>query len=220
MPISKHVMVKAIFFDLWGTLLENGVYPSPVKQVKYIMRIKEPFEEYILRFEKVFMTQTFENLTQGFEAVAKEFQIDIKKYQIEQLVGLWNKKNLLATPYPETIKVLQELKGKYKLVLISNTDCFSAEPVLEKFKMNELFDHLIFSYKEGSLKTDKDLFSVGLAKLKLKTKDVVMVGDSVASDMRGAENAGIKGILIDRRNRQDYPTKIVSLDQVEAAING
>jgi hypothetical protein len=25
-------MVKAILFDFWGALVENGIFPSPVKQ--------------------------------------------------------------------------------------------------------------------------------------------------------------------------------------------
>ncbi len=34
-------MVKLIIFDFWGTLVENGIFPSPVRQVKYILRIEE-----------------------------------------------------------------------------------------------------------------------------------------------------------------------------------
>ena len=41
-------MVKAILFDFWGTLVENGVR-SPVKQVKWILMLKDmDFSEYII----------------------------------------------------------------------------------------------------------------------------------------------------------------------------
>jgi len=209
-------MVKAVFFDFWGTIVEAGVYPSPVKQVKRILRIRESFPEYIVKFEECFMKKPFLNLKQGFEEVAKSFGIKPREDQIDQLVGLWNKQKLLAEPYPETIETLEKLKKKHKLVLVSNTDCFALEPVLEKYKLAEFFDEIILSYKEGYLKTEKGLFEKALKKLKIKPEEAVMVGDSIASDMRGAENAGIKGILIDRRERDlDYKPKITSLKEIE-----
>jgi hypothetical protein len=28
------LMVKILLFDMWGTIIENGVFPSPVRQIK------------------------------------------------------------------------------------------------------------------------------------------------------------------------------------------
>ncbi len=209
-------MVKAVLFDFWGTLADSGVFPSPVKQVRRILHIRESFPEYIVKFEEIFMKNQFLSLKQGFQEVAKAFGVRPRDDQIEQLVGLWNKKKLLAEPYPETMEVLGNLKKKYKIALISNTDCFSLEPVLEKYKMGEIFDGIFLSYKEGHLKTEKQLFEKALKKLKIKPEDAVMVGDSIASDMKGAEQAGIKGILVDRRERNlDYKTKVKTLAELE-----
>lgn len=208
-------MVKAIFFDFWGTLVENGVYPSPVRNVKFILNIHMPFQDYITRFEKAFMTQKFESLSDGFENVSKEFNSEINNEMMDRLVGLWNKNMLLARPFPETVKVLEELKKKYKIVLIANTDPFSIQQTLEKFKMQDLFDKTFFSCDLGYLKTDKELFENVLKKLKLKPEDVVMVGDSLESDIKAAQNAGIKGILLDRRMRREFEPRISNLDELE-----
>lgn len=209
-------MVKAIFFDTWGTLVDAGVYPSPIKQVKHILRIRESFPEYVVKFEEVFMKNQYLTLKEAFMAVAKAFNVKPGNDQIEKLIGLWNKKKLLAEPYPETIEVLKKLKKKYKLVLLSNTDSFSLEPVLEKYQLGELFDEVLLSYKEGFLKTEKVLFEKALKKIKIRPSDAIMVGDSIASDMKGAEKVGIKGVLIDRRNRDlDYPAKIKDLKELE-----
>ena len=51
-------MVKAIIFDFWGTLVENGVW-SPIKQVKQILDIDVPFSEYVVRMEKAMIPALF-----------------------------------------------------------------------------------------------------------------------------------------------------------------
>ncbi len=205
--------MKLVFFDFWGTLVENGIHPSPVRQVKYILGLGNMhFPEYIVRFEKVFMTKKFDDLYEAFGAVCDEFDIRKDKAILDKLVGMWNKNRLLAKPYPETEKVLGDIK--VPKVLISNTDCFSLSSVMEKYELDKYFDFKILSCDEGMLKTNPKMFNLGLEKFSCDPKEALMIGDSVPSDMRGAENAGIKGVLIDRNKRRDYEPKIVSLDEV------
>lgn len=209
-------MVKAIFFDFWGTLVENGTY-SPLKQSYNILRLRMPYGEYVERFEQALMTQQYEDQATGFEAVCQEFNIEPKPIIIDKLIGVWNKNKLLAKPYPETIETLKQLKEKHKLAIVSNAPYDSVHEILEKFNMTELFDEVFVSAHEGTLKTHK-LFDVALKKLGLTKTDVVMVGDSIESDIRGAEAAGIKAFLIDRKDRREYKNKITSLEQLEGAL--
>ena len=211
--------MKAIIFDFWGTIVENGVFPSPVKQVRYLLWLKEiPFSEYILKFEEAFMTKKFESLSNGFEEVCKAFKIQPDQYKIDKVVGLWNKNRLLAKPFPETMQTLEELKKKHKLVLIANIDNFTIEPLLEKFDLKKYFDGIFLSYETGKLKTNPDFFKDILKKLKLKEKDVVMVGDSLESDIMPAETAGIRAILLDRRGHREYKEKISSLEELKEIL--
>ena len=105
--------VKAILFDFWGTLVDNGVYPSPIRQAQRILGVRMPFSDYVIQFENVFMTRKFPSLADGFTEVAHSFNIRPRSYQIENLVGLWNKNRILAKPYPETIAVLEDLKKDF-----------------------------------------------------------------------------------------------------------
>ena len=43
---------------------------------------------------------------------------------------------------------------------------------------------------------------------KLAAEDCILVGDSILSDMEAAKEAGIKGILMDRKQRQHFHPKI------------
>ncbi|MCX8147231.1 MAG: HAD family hydrolase [Candidatus Woesearchaeota archaeon] len=212
-------MIKAIIFDFWGTVMNNGVFPSPFKQVKYFLRLNMPFSEFAPRFEEAFMLKRFENLYEGFKAVANAFKVNPPDFVYDKLVGVWNKNKLLARPYPEAIEALAELKRGYKLALVSNTDCFGVNELLDKYDMRKFFDVIALSFEVGALKTDKKMFEYVIKKLKVKKNEVIMVGDSIESDMVGAENIGIKGILIDRSNKREYPIKVQSLSEIEDAIN-
>jgi HAD superfamily hydrolase (TIGR01549 family) len=194
-------MAKAIVFDFWGTLVENGTY-SPIRQVKRILRLDDmPFSDYVIRLENAMMIKKHESLKDAFEAVANEFGIKINTYQINMLVGLWNKNWLLAKPYPEAEKVLSELKKKYKLIMISNTDNFSVEPVLQKFDFSKYFDKILLSYEQGSLKTDGKMLEHALSEMGIPKEDVIVVGDSLESDIMPAERAGMKAVLVDRKEK-------------------
>jgi len=208
---SSSPKIKAIFFDFWGTVVENGVFPSPVRQVKMILRLNMPFSDYIVKFESVFMTRTFNTLYEAFENVTKEFSIKPPSFVYDKLVGMWNKNTILCHPYPETEEVLKELKKNYKLVLISNTDSLSVPQLIEKFKLSEYFDGFIYSFETGLLKTNPEMFKKALDIVKLKPEEVLMVGDSLETDVLGAEKAGIKAVLVDRRDRREYKNKIIDL---------
>ncbi|MBD3313018.1 HAD-IA family hydrolase [Candidatus Woesearchaeota archaeon] len=211
-------MIKAIIFDFWGTLMEQGVNPSPFKQAKYFFRIKAPFSEFAPKFEKAFMTEYFDSLSEGFRKVSQEFSLNPPDFVYEKLVGVWNKNKLLAKPYPETLDALTELKKKYRLALVASTDCFSVNEVIDKYDLRKYFDVIALSYETGLLKTDKKMFQHILKKLKVTKDEAVMVGDSIESDMVGAEAAGISSVLVDRKDKREYPNKILDLTQVKDVV--
>jgi FMN phosphatase YigB (HAD superfamily) len=211
-------MVKLIIFDLQGTLIENGVFPSPLKQAKYILRIDAPFSDFVMRFERAFVTQPHASLKDGFIKVCEEFQMHTKDFVLEKLVGLWNKNKLLSQVYPDTVPLLKELKGQYKLVLVANIDCFSKE-IIDKHHLREYFDEVILSCDTKILKSDKGFYKAILERFDVETEDALVVGDSIESDMETAKASGIRGILLDRGNRREYAPKIVSLEELKAVLD-
>lgn len=210
-------MKKVIFFDFWGTLVENGVW-SPIKQVKTILNIDILFPEYVVRMEKAMMTKKFNSLIDAFKEVCKEFNLDCNEELLEQLVGMWNKSWMLASPYAEVVEELQKLKPQYQLILVSNTDCISVQRVMDKFKLAQLFDKYYFSYDLQLIKTDKDFFKRVLTEINAAPEECTMVGDSIQSDIIPAKKAGMNVILIDRKDRQDFQPKIKSFKELESVL--
>ena len=207
---------KVILFDFWGTLVENGVW-SPTKQVQRTLRIDLPFSEFVVRLEESMMTTSFSSLSDAFRAVCAEFGIS-EEGDIDYLVGMWNKSWMLSSMYPEVKQVLESLKSKYRLVLVSNTDNFSINRALDKFQLHSYFEKMFLSYELGTIKTDEEFMSTILEELKVLPSDCVMVGDSVQSDIEPAERAGVRAILVDRKGRRDHPSKIGSLAELEGML--
>ena len=210
-------MIKAILFDFWGTLVEQGV-PGLLRESQRILQVQLPFSHYVVRLEKAMMTGMFPDLRSAFVAVAAEFNLDCSEKQIEQLVGLWNKSWMLAVPYEEVEEVLRAWKGKYTLILISNTDCFSVEKVLEKYAGGTLFDKMYLSYQQGILKTDPEFYPRVLGEMGLQASEVVVVGDSMESDIAPAQRAGLAAVLMDRRNRREVEMKIENMLQLQGMM--
>jgi len=206
--------IKAVIFDLWGTLIENGSH-SPMKNTYDLLRMRMPFGEFASRFEQATMKQPFESQTECFTAMCKEFNLRPDKELIDALIGIWNKNKLLAKPYPESEELLKELKNKnIKLAIISNTFKPSVDGLLEKFGFEKYFDIIDYSCDTGMLKTEDGAFEHILQNLGVSKDEALMVGDSTETDMLGARNAGIKAVLIDRRDKRRFEPKILNLKDV------
>ncbi len=207
-------MKKAIIFDFWGTLVEQGVY-SPIKQVKRLLGLYEmDYSEFVVTFERAMMTQKFTSLSEAFVSVCAAFDIKHDDELIEELIGVWNKNWLLAKPYEETADMLKKLKGESELVLMANTDNFSVNSVLDKFKLRQYFKHIFLSCDIGVLKIDPEFYEIVLKEASVEAEDCLVVGDSVHSDAVPAQQAGIDVVLVDRHNKQTFPKKISSLREL------
>ena len=62
------------------------------------------------------------------------------------------------------------------------------------------------------------MVQMALEKLGVEKTDVVFVGDSIPSDMKCAEDAGIRGILVDRKELREYPEKIKTLKELKTVL--
>ncbi len=207
--------MKTIFFDMQGTIIENGVFPSPVKQIRYILNINMDFPSYIQKLEKTLMTSSYKELKDAFNALGDAFDIKITDEQMEKLIGMWNKNKLLSKPYDGVFDILKELSKDYEIYMFANCDVFSKD-IVDKYELKKYFKDIFLSFKEKSLK--KDILTKQLKKLKLKADDILIVGDSIKSDMNSAKNINAKSLLIDRIGRRDYDPKVSNMEEALAWI--
>jgi putative hydrolase of the HAD superfamily len=126
---------------------------------------------------------------------------------------LWEAEALQKIPYLD--EVLAELKRRgYKLGVITNTVTSREEHVriaLGKIGCEQYFDVVITSVDMGCNKPDKKIFLTALKRLGVKTKEAVMVGDRIKTDIAGGNRIGMKTVLF--KWNQRYPEEIESAEE-------
>ena len=209
-------MVKAIIFDCWGTLFYNELNPQPFSL--FAKKIGKDFHDYdyMTTFEKHFMLKKHLDFRVPIKSLLRELNLNPSIELIKELKSILDSGLNHFKPYPETLEVLGELKKRYKLCLISNTGYLAFNQLKEHFNLDEIFDIMLPSYKTGILKPNPKIFELMIKKLKIDKNDALMIGDSLKQDIQAAENFGIKGILIDRKEKHpDYPSRITSLKELQ-----
>lgn len=115
-------------------------------------------------------------------------------------------------PFPDVRSVLDSLKGRYRLGVISNGNSYP-----ERIGLEGYFDFVVLSQDHGFRKPDSRLFTVALREAGCEPHEMIHVGDSYVDDVLGAKGAGIMSVLIDRQNSFEYTgadLKIASLQEL------
>ena len=105
--------------------------------------------------------------------------------------------------YVDTFNVLDQLKEKYRLMLLTN-----GSPELQRIKLDitpELvpyFEEILISGDFGKGKPDKGIFEHALDLLHINKDEALMVGDNLMTDILGASRTGIKSVWINHHGKE------------------
>ena len=88
--------------------------------------------------------------------------------------------------------ILLSQKEKYILVAVTNGTKVAQERKLHLSGLNKVFDAIFISENVGTEKPNKEYFDYVFENLGITSKnEVLLIGDSLTSDMKGGYNAGI-----------------------------
>ena len=185
--------IKAIGFDVDGTLyhapdlmsLEVGKILIQ-KAAEALSRDSDDLaEEYIKRRDLYKSnTQTLNSFGLEGEKIFQEVWdgIAIEKYVLKD---------------SRLVEMINKLKKKYKLFLISNGTGKQVERKLKFLGLNYRdFDPRIYCYDQGWVKPEPAPFLAALESLNLKAEETVYVGDRRDIDIEGAQTVGMKTIFV------------------------
>lgn len=99
--------------------------------------------------------------------------------------------------YPETRDVLAELRGRFRLGVISNFDGRLRE-ILALLGIAEFFDGLILSSEVGAEKPSPHIFGEAVRRFGIAPDEALHVGDEREADWRGAASAGLRVFELNR----------------------
>jgi putative hydrolase of the HAD superfamily len=120
---------------------------------------------------------------------------------------------LLYPDAGETIRALSE-RG-IRLAVVSNFDS-RLIGILQGLGLAASFDGIFVSSSVGYAKPDRRIFDFVLKSRRLAPGRVLHVGDSIRNDIEGAVNAGMKGILVDRKGAHEDAAiaRVASLNEI------
>lgn len=115
---------------------------------------------------------------------------------------------------------LTNLRKTYQLALVTNGAPDLQREKIQGTKLAHYFDKILISGEVGIGKPDSRIFRLALQALAASTSETVMVGDSLARDILGAQDAGLKGIWLNRSGSDSISpivpdAQITSLSQID-----
>ena len=192
--------VKGIIFDIDGTLYTSVkyVFEQVDVQVRYFAKLKNISETEARNMVSTSKKKWAENHNGEKISLAKTMQ----SFGISVAESIeWRKKlikpELFLQRDEKLIKLISNLKSKYKIICVTNNPIFTARKTLEAIGVSEFFPEIIGLDTTGLSKPHYLPFSMALEKLGLEAKECVAVGDRFNIDVELPLKMGMGGILVD-----------------------
>ena len=103
--------------------------------------------------------------------------------------------------FSDTIPLLKVLRAKnIEAVILTNGPSDGQRAKFKTFGLSRYIRRIYIGEEIGFSKPNPKAFEVVLRDLGASASNVLMVGDSIENDIHGAEQVGIKAVLIDRED--------------------
>ncbi len=211
-------MIKAIFIDFYGTVVyEDGEIVSKISQLIYetgnAQNSVEVDAYWWNRFKNLFENSYGENFQTQRELETKSLLDTIAYFQSSQDgVKLSNE----MFEYWKRPPIFEESKEFFEkcpvpIYIVSNIDRVD---ILEAIDYHGLKPQDVFTSEDAlSYKPRKEMFEYALQQTGLKAEEVLHIGDSLSSDIKGAATAGIKAVWINR-NGKKVPENVTAISNL------
>ena len=186
--------IKNVIFDLGGVII-NLSTQTTVKQFAALGGISE--EEVN---QQMMQSREFHDYEKGLVTDAEFRKIVRHKLRVSasdtEIDRCWNAM-LLDIPVAR-IELLETLKTKYRIFLLSNTNeihltCFNGivRELTSRDSLDVFFERAYYSHRMKMRKPDREIYETVLQENELKAGETIFLDDNL-SNLAGAESCGIK----------------------------
>jgi len=211
--------IRAILFDFGGTLMYGRRDWTPVvaraddvlaehlrtqgmeiNRNTFPIEFRKKLDNYFKQRESDLLETTYTSvlrellMNKGYDDISS----DVLRAALDALFSVTQSNWTLEE---DAIPTLQKLRGMgYSLGIISNAgDDTDVQQLARGFGITEYFDFILTSAACSYRKPHPRIFELALSNWYCPPSEAVMVGDNLDADIRGAQEAGIYGIWINRR---------------------
>ncbi|MES2015112.1 MAG: HAD family hydrolase [Pseudomonadota bacterium] len=196
---------KAILFDLDDTL-----WPIAPVIIQAEQSLHQWLHEHAPRVAERFSIDHLRQARLELLASQPEFRVDLGKLRragltsafeqagedsakVEQaMVHFFAARNAVV-PYDDVLPGLLRLKGKVKIGTVSNGNAD-----LQAIGLAHHFSVSVAAHQLGLAKPDPAIFLAACEQLDVAPHEAVYVGDDVLLDVKGAQQAGLRGVWLNR----------------------
>lgn len=226
--------IKAITFDLWDTVLDDGSDEPKRRQAglesKTESRHKLLFEA-LNRHHSITLDEMSrawvsadtasytiwqeKNVTwtckERLEVVLDELECDLPDQELAEIADAMGRMEVETPPniLPDADVAIAELASRYKLAVISDT-IITPGPGLRQILVGhgiaQHFSGFAFSDEVGRSKPDPAMFHAAREQVGAAFHEMVHIGDRDNKDIKGAQSLGMKAILYVEKRDQDRAT--------------
>lgn len=175
-------MKKLIIFDFFG-VISSEVFPIWAKKYFSPTEMKMIRKDIIEKSDKGLITET-----EMFSQLSKKVGETSDK-----ILNDWLE---TAVINEETINLIENLRKKYKVALLSNAPGEFLNRILKRIDTNKLFDCMVISSEENIAKPDKEIFKLLLLKMDIQATDAIFIDDNIVN-VDAAKSIGIDAILFE-----------------------
>lgn len=203
--------VKAVFFDLDGTLLDHVLAEQRAAQVLYEKYSSILRASTLEAFAKDWETASEKHMDQflrgniGFEEQRRRRISDVVLHPVSHEEADRIFSDYLATyeanwtPFPEVVDVLETLREReVRMSVITNGDSVQQKNKLQTLALAQFFEHILISGELGISKPSKEVFQTAADLMGCGTAECIHIGDSFDNDVKGAMGAGMPAVWLDR----------------------
>jgi putative hydrolase of the HAD superfamily len=224
--------IKAVLFDLGNTLVKLWIPETVYHRILVSFKINRSIEEIRealvkaqkdserLKYEQLFGKIPYEEYWNKRDGLLlRHLGLPLDRKLLKKIQTRWF--DYAECPlFPDVNPVLSKLRERgLKMGIISTAYEQDIDAITQKTGLQkELFQVIVGADTLKKTKPDPEVFKYALTKLKVKPQETLFVGDEIDADYRGAENAGIHALLIQRTENKTSQTSdlstIASLEEV------
>lgn len=221
-------MIKAILIDIDDTILDfkkssKKAFINTIKDFNLTYK-----DEYFSYFEQI-NSDLWRDQKLGKISIKNLFKK--RSAMMIEYLGLVEDNNFFTETFSENLShqailvdgiedLLSYLNNKYKLYAASNSVYKRQVSRLKKANLYNFFDGIFVSDTLGYEKPNGKFFEKIIDQIDFNKNEVIMIGDSLKSDIVGAKNAQIKSIWFSEKDTENkiYNYKVKNLSEIKKIL--